>query len=72
MITMAKKITCPVCRENSIRPLMQDVQFCATVGGTSCSVVGFLGFRCGKGHLFFVMSDEADCLQTEKGSGLIV
>jgi hypothetical protein len=60
---MSRKITYPVCRENSIQSLMRDVQFAATVGDTSCPLIDVAALRCGKGHYFFVMSDEADCVE---------
>ena len=53
-------------RENSIRPLMRDVQFSAAVGDTSCPLIGFVGLRCGKGHYFFVISNETDCVEVER------
>ena len=69
---MSIKITCPVCRENSVQALMREVQFSASLGDTSCPLIGFVGLRCGKGHYFFVLSDVADCVELEKRYSLIV
>jgi hypothetical protein len=51
---------------------MRDVEFSASVGDTSCPLIGFIGLRCGKGHYFFVMPDKADCVEVEKRDSQIV
>lgn len=69
---MAEQIRCPLCKHNSIAPIMRDVQFWATVGDVSRLLTCFVGFRCFAGHVFFVMSSEADIENEGKGASMFV
>jgi hypothetical protein len=39
---------------------MRDVQFSASIDEHSYPLTGFVAFSCWLGHVFLVMSDEAD------------
>ena len=53
---------CPVCRTEAVVPLPQKVTVIAKIEGTEQKAGGVMGYRCEKGHVFFVRSSDLENL----------
>jgi len=69
---MTLKVMCPICYEDSVQPIMQDVQFAACIGEHSHSVNDFVAFSCLNGHVFLLMSHYADPAKVEAGTLMVM
>ena len=69
---MAIKLICPVCTSDWLQGILRDVQFSARLEGHSYELSDLVAFSCAKGHVFFVMSHNAEIVDGELKEVLVM
>ena len=69
---MIQPLICPVCIDDSVHPIMRDVKFSGCIDDSLYPVRGFVAFSCWHGHVFLIMSNEADVEEAHRGTSLVV